>query len=392
MNSKNKPAVTLIKAELFKQGGLEKYTWEIARDFCAQGCDVTLLTSGSVQTPFSHPQLKMVAFPIDHLFSVLNVVHFDKACAEYLAKNPSPIIFGLDRNRFQTHIRAGNGAHAAYLSRRSKEEGFAKSLSFAINPLHRTLLSLEKKGFEHPNLKVLFTNSFMVKQEILRFYRTDPNKIQVVHNGVEWHAMQEAFDHWESQKEKTLQELKLDPNAFQWIFVGHNFLRKGLEKLLFALAPIKNERFQLSVIGKDKNIPYFEALSQRLGLAQKVFFFGPQKQTARFYQMADCLIIPSLYDPFANVTVEALAMGLFTISSTSNGGHEILNQENGAVIESLDDPVSFSQVLRAALNFRKTAKSASLIRQTVKHLDFSNQIRSITASTIIRRAVRFGEF
>jgi UDP-glucose:(heptosyl)LPS alpha-1,3-glucosyltransferase len=382
MKAKDKPAVTLIKAELFKQGGLEKYTWEIARDFCTQGCAVTVLTSGPVQAPFSNPQLKIIAFPINHILSFLNVVHFDNACKEYLVKNPSPIIFSLDRNRFQTHIRAGNGVHAAYLRQRSKEKGFVKRLSFAINPLHRAILSLEKKGFEHPDLKILFTNSFMVKQEILRLYCTDPDKIQVVHNGVEWHAMQNTFDQWEAQKEKTLQELKLDLNAFQWIFIGHNFLRKGLEKLLFALSLIKNEYFQLSVIGKDKNLSYFEALSHRLGLAQKVFFFGPQKGIAHFYQMADCLVIPSLYDPFANVTVEALAMGLFTISSKFNGGHEILNQQNGTVIESLEDPVSFSQILKTVLNFRKTASSAHLIRQSVKHLDFSNQLRCITESTI----------
>jgi UDP-glucose:(heptosyl)LPS alpha-1,3-glucosyltransferase len=382
MKTKDKLAVTLIKAELFKQGGLEKYTWEIAHDFCAQGCDVTVLTSGSVQAPFSNSQLNIVAFPIHHIFSFSNVVHFDKACAQYLAKNPSPIIFGLDRNSFQTHLRAGNGAHAAYLSHRSKKEGFAKRLSFAVNPLHRSILSLEKKGFEHPELKILFTNSFMVKQEILNFYCTDPNKIQVVHNGVEWHAMQYSFDQWESQKERTLKDLKLDPGAFHFIFIGHNFLRKGLDKLLFALALIKNEHFQLSVIGKDKNASYFEALVHRLGLTRKVFFFGAQKQTARFYQMADCLVIPSLYDPFANVTVEALAMGLFTISSKGNGGHEILNPENGIVVESVEDSISFSQTLEAALAFRKTASSAYKIRQTVKHLDFPNQLRCITEVTI----------
>ena len=46
-----------------------------------------------------------------------------------------------------------------------------------------------------------------------------------------------------------------------------------------------------------------------------------------FYQMADALVIPSFYDPFANVTVEALAMGLFVLSSKHNGGPEILTKK-----------------------------------------------------------------
>jgi UDP-glucose:(heptosyl)LPS alpha-1,3-glucosyltransferase len=188
--------ITLIKSELFRQGGLEKYTWQIARDFCALGSPVTVLTSGNVTAPYSDPLLNIVSLPVKHSLSFLNVLHFDKACAAYLDQNPSPIIFSLDRNRFQTHIRAGNGVHASYLQRRSQEEGLAKKLSFSLNPLHHAILSLEKKAFEHPGLKTLFTNSEMVKKEVLQFYSTDPDKIQVVHNGVEWHALQNAFDTW----------------------------------------------------------------------------------------------------------------------------------------------------------------------------------------------------
>lgn len=378
----NKPAITLIKAALFKQGGLEKYTWQVAQDFCQQGCEVTILTSGQTKAPFSNPRLNMIAFPINHRLSVLNVLHFDQACREHLSKFPSPIVFSLDRNRYQTHLRAGNGVHAAYLRHRSKEEGRIKQLSFAINPLHRAILSLEKKAFEHPDLKILFTNSFMVKQEVLECYRTDPSKIQVVHNGVEWHALQESFDAWEIQKEKELRALQLDPCAFQFLFIGHNFRRKGLERLLAALALIKEEHFQLSVVGKDKQLSYFEALVWRLGLSKKIVFHGPQHPITRFFQIADTLLIPSLYDPFANVTAEALAMGLFTISSKYNGGSEILTAQNGKVIETLEDPVSFSQTLKEALNRRKTAKSAQSIRQTVKHLDFSQQLRIMTELTL----------
>ncbi len=366
--------VTLLKAQLFKQGGLEKYTWALARDFCALGSLVTILTSGDVKPPFSHPLLKIVSLPVDHALSFLNVAHFEAACKKYLAKHFTPIVFGLDRNSFQTHLRAGNGSHAAYLNRRSTEEGFLKKLSFAVNPLHRMILSLEKKGFEHPGLRVLFTNSQMVKQEIQQFYQTDPSKIIAIHNGVEWHAMQEAFDRWESEREKT--------TAFQFLFAGHNFFRKGLDKLLHALARIKDEHFQLSVVGHDKNADFFKHLAQKLNLSQKVFFFGPQKEMARFYSLADCLVIPSLYDPFANVTVEALAMGLFVVSSKTNGGHEVLTPQNGVVVESLEDATPFSQILKNVLQHSKTPASAQLIRQSVKHLDFSTQLRRMTELTL----------
>lgn len=375
------PDVTLIKSALFHQGGLEKYSWQIAADFCALGAQVTVLTTGSPSPAFSHPLLKVVSLSVDHHLSFLQVLHFDQACAKYLAQKPTPVIFSLDRNRFQTHIRAGNGVHAAYLQRRRQQEGLLKGISFAINPLHQAILSLEKKAFEHPGLKRLFTNSEMVKKEISEFYQTDPQKVQVVHNGVEWRRMQSAFDTWEVEKERMLSELNLDQSAFQFLFIGHNFRRKGLEKLLKALSMLRQEHFQLSVIGKEKDLSYFNDLIAAWGLSQKVFLFGPRNDAWRFYQLADCLVIPSLYDPFANVTVEGLAMGVFVLSSRTNGGHEVLHDKNGSTVN-IEDPQAFAKILKETLNRPKTPARALSIRQSVKHLDFSNQLRQITIRSL----------
>ena len=66
------------------------------------------------------------------------------------------IVFGMERNRFQTHIRAGNGVHAAFLKSRLASEGVLKYGMCLINPLHRKILELEKEGFENPKLKKIF--------------------------------------------------------------------------------------------------------------------------------------------------------------------------------------------------------------------------------------------
>jgi len=376
--------ITLIKSELYRQGGLEKYTWRLAAAFCEKGCPVTLLTTQVSHPPFSHPLLNIVSLPIDRpLFSFLNLLQFDKACQNYLLKHPTPIVFSLDRNRLQTHIRAGNGVHAAYLTRRAKEEGTLKKISFDINPLHRSILSFEKQAFEHPELKLLFTNSEMVKREVLEWYQTAPQKIAVVHNGVEWEGLEDAFTRAEEKRAASLKHQGLDPDAFQFLFLGHNFRRKGLEKLLYALELIRKTPFQLSIVGKDKDLPYFKSLCEELSLQNKVFFFGSQQEVIPFYQMADSLVIPSLYDPFANVTVEALAMGVFVLSSKHNGGHEILTPENGAVIESLDDREAFAATLQKAMEHPKTPSRASTIRQSIRHLDFPHQLRLIVEKTLL---------
>ncbi|MBS0620164.1 MAG: glycosyltransferase family 4 protein [Verrucomicrobia bacterium] len=363
--------VTVIKSELYRRGGLEKYTWEIVRALCSKGAKVTLLTTKLDQPPFTDPHLEVISFPVDHLFSAWNVLHFDRLCRDYLKAHPTPIIFGLDRTRDQTHYRAGNGSHAAYLKRRKENEGALKGISFACNPLHRLLLAIEKEAFESPNLEILFTNSAMVKDEILSTYATDPQKIHVVHNGVEWKAMQAPFEAWQPQA---------GPHEF--LFIGHNYQRKGLDTLLYALSHIRSEDFHLSVVGKDKRLPHFQKLAADLGLADKVHFYGEQKNIIPFYQRADTLVIPSWYDPFANVTVEALAMGVFVLSSRTNGGHEVLTQDTGAIIPSLHDREGFGKILRGAMEKKKTLESAAKIRQLTADLDFSKQMGQIIDQTL----------
>jgi UDP-glucose:(heptosyl)LPS alpha-1,3-glucosyltransferase len=369
-----KKRITLLKSSLTQTGGLEKYTWQIVQRFCQKEHPVTLLTTGSFILPFESEYLKVISFPIDHRLSVLNLLRFNCCCNQYLQKYLTPIVFGLDRNQFQTHIRAGNGVHAAYLRYRAKEEGIYKKLSFTFNPLHQMTLQLEKKAFEHPKLEVLFTNSNLVKQEVLSYYNIVPEKIQVVHNGVEWFALQPYFQSWYEQKEILLKNLNLPSSCHHFLFIGNNYRRKGLSKLLQALSLIRNQDFHLSIIGKECHLGCFEQQVKKLNLQSKVTFFGPQKEIYQFYQYADTLVIPSFYDPFANVTIEALAMGLFVVSSPRNGGSEILSPSTGTVIESLEDISSFAQALHVALSRPKTEKSALAIRESVKGFDFSLQL------------------
>jgi UDP-glucose:(heptosyl)LPS alpha-1,3-glucosyltransferase len=116
---------------------------------------------------------------------------------------------------------------------------------------------------------------------------------------------------------------------------------------------------------------------EKLQLTGKVGFFGKRTDCTRFYQMADALVIPSLYDPFANVTLEALALGVFVLSSKNNGGHEVLTAQNGATLSSLDDPELFAQLLTASMKHPKTLVQAQMIRESVKHLDFSHQLNAL---------------
>lgn len=350
-------SLAIIKKEMHFDGGIEKVTRRIVDAFLQKGVDVSFYTSSNASLPcptFSHQP--------KGLFSHSRMKDFDDWAQKESRKHP--IVFSMDRCSYQTHHRAGNGVHAAYLDLRAQTEGKLKKLSFALNPLHRLHLQLEKRTFESPETKVIIVNSEMVKNQITSYYNTPASKIKVIHNGVEWKELETDFN-------ESLARPRSD--VFQFLFVGHNFKRKGLDLLLFALSKLKNKKFHLSVVGHDKEMSRYQLLSQRLNLGKQVTFLG-RVAAKPHYLAADALVIPSTYDPFANVTVEALALGLFVITSRMNGGHEVILPHTGMIAET---PNEWIAALENALQHPKEKSRAEAIRKSIEHLDYSHQLQQI---------------
>ncbi len=377
--------VVLLKSGVKNAGGLEKTASRIAAGFQEHGANVSILTTATRHNPsfdqipngIAVHALKAPAWP-----SFFRIQQFDKHVQRWLQNNPADLVFGMDRNKHQTHIRAGNGVHAAYLKSRIATEGRFKYNVCLCNPLHRKILQIEKEAFENPKLKKIFTNSHMVKREILDHYSVDSDKISVIHNGVEWEEMRSDFTSWPEQKRLFCQLFHLDPDHFHLLFIGNGYLRKGLPPLLTALGRLQRKDVHLSIVGNDRHQARYEALANMLGLRSQVRFFGSQTNVRPFYQFADVLAIPSFYDPFANVTVEALAMGLFILSSKTNGGSEILTPQTGVIIDDLHSIESMVASLEQALLHRKTAESALARRSGIEHLDYSKQMKQLIESCL----------
>lgn len=362
--------VAILKGRLNFRGGLEKYTLRLAQAFSQSGCEVTILTT---DRPPNLPDIKTLSLMNTTKFSYLNICRFDLSCQKWLDANPQDVIFGMERNSSHTHYRAGSGVHKAYLKQRALTDGQFKQCLFKVNPLHRKLLNLEKRAFEDPQLKILFTNSAMVRDEIIENYGTKPDRIQVIHNGVEFHD-------WEEDFKDTFRVKKSSPHQF--LFVGNGYKRKGLFFLLHGLSRLSSQEFHLTIVGKDKNTLYYQEIAKKLGLSHKISFKGPQLDLRPFLKLADSLVIPSIYDPFSNVTLEALAMGVFVVSSKYNGGCEVLLEKTGVIIQDLTSPKSVALALEKALARPKTPDSATFIRNSIKELDFSIQLGKMVEASL----------
>jgi UDP-glucose:(heptosyl)LPS alpha-1,3-glucosyltransferase len=145
---------------------------------------------------------------------------------------------------------------------------------------------------------------------------------------------------------------------------------RGLEgNLRASLLP---DDAELIVVGRDKRRSSTGTWQKR-GLSQRVHFFGPRKSHS-FYQAADAFVLPTLYDPFSNASLEALAMGLYTVTSDANGCAEVISEGAGAVITGSCTTEAVAAAMKTAMGPRLSGEA---IRETVRHLDFEDQLKKL---------------
>ena len=256
--------------------------------------------------------------------------------------------------------RAGDGVHRRWLELRRAAAGLFERLAIALNPHHRYVCGAERRMFEHPRLRAVICNSRMVRDEIQRAFRVAPEKLHIIYNGVDLEHFHPRLG--ESLRGKTRAELGCRPRDTLFLFVGSGFARKGLDAAIAALAQAANESFWLVVVGKDRDEARYRNLARNL----KVLFLGGREDVRPLYAAADCLILPTRYDPFPNTVLEAFAMGLPAIVSSHCGAAEIIEPGvNGWVCEP-DDAAGLARAMHAADQAVRTPRPGETARATAE--------------------------
>ncbi|MBT4731175.1 glycosyltransferase family 4 protein [Candidatus Woesearchaeota archaeon] len=284
--------IHLIREKPSKFGGAEVYLSRLSKALKAEGIEYQIVNS---------------IFP-SFLPSWLRIILFNfQVC---LTKK-NKLYFSLERIVCPDVYRAGDGVHKVFLNIENKSK---------LNPLHPIYLFLEKRCFN--NAKFIIANSNMIKDEIIDTYGIRPNKIDVVYNGVE----SKTINH-ESSFKKLSKEFDIDKNSSILLYVGSGFKRKGVEEFLEIIAKLKNQSVKAFIIGKEKNLEYYQQLSKDLKIDKTVIFTGPRADVDDFYTISDIFLFPTRYEPFSNVVLEAMSFENAVFTTRQNGAHEILTDE-----------------------------------------------------------------
>ncbi len=331
--------IALIRKNYTPYGGAENYLNLVSESLHAQRHEVHIFSTNHRhrKSDFVH-RVRTIRKPsfLSNIFFALNVRYA-------LKKESFDCILSFERTFFQDIYRAGDGCHREWLNKRRKTESFLKRLSFAANPHHLMLLYLEKQCFLRS--KIIIANSIMVKNDILRHYFIPDKKIHVIYNGLDL----QRFRPIAKDKKTTIKNSLGLQNDKIILFVGADFKRKGLPILLDAFSRANSKNAKLIVVGKKaktKNL----SMAKKLGTDKNVIFWGTENKVEKLYSIADIFVLPTIYDPFSNATLEAMASGLPVITTADNGASELISDGiEGFIIKNPLDADAFAEKISAAL-------------------------------------------
>jgi UDP-glucose:(heptosyl)LPS alpha-1,3-glucosyltransferase len=133
------------------------------------------------------------------------------------------------------------------------------------------------------------------------------------------------------------------------LFIGNGFGRKGLGKLLEAW-PLLDRKPYLIVAGEDRATASYHRQARQLWINRRVLFSGPREDTLSLLAASDLLALPSLFEAFGRVVLEAMAAGLPVLTSARCGAAELLPAPlHPFVVQDPANPAEIAQRLEALL-------------------------------------------
>ncbi len=203
-----------------------------------------------------------------------------------------------------------HSVHAAWLARGSAVRVRGRTVPPAARrllPRHRVLLALEARYFAGGAPRLVLCTSQQEVDDLAHHYDVPPALTRVVPNGFD----AAVFDvgRREALRATARAAIGARTDDVVVLMVANEWHRKGLGPLLDAVAALGDPRVRVDLVGRQGPGEY-ATQAARLGLGDRLHWHGPATDVTPSYAAADVFALPTTYEPFGIVVVEAMAMGL----------------------------------------------------------------------------------
>lgn len=226
-----------------------------------------------------------------------------------------------------------------------------KSIVIIISIMLKKLYLIWEKYIIKNSLKLIAVSN-TVKNELLEL-GAKPEQIEIMPNPINL----ENYYRVDPEIIKQLRRKFSARSNTKLIFViGRLSYIKGFQDLIKAVNLLKDKNIKLLIAGEGGYRQTLEQLSKDLEITNKVIFLGkiPKDEVKNFYSSTDVTVVPSLYDAFGLVILEAMACGSPLVCT--NVCDFPLIAEEAAVYAKPHDPKDLAEKIRYVLAHQEKAK------------------------------------
>ncbi len=231
----------------------------------------------------------------------------------------------------------------------------------------------------------LIACSHYMRAHIADIYDLAAERVTVIPNGIDRDDLQPVADL------ERLRALFASPRQRLVLLVGRLVYEKGFQLALDALAGVIERRGDVRFLlaGSGTHEHELRAQAQRLGLMDHGTFLGWAGDDVlhSLYRVADVCVVPSIYEPFGLVALEAMASGCPCVVADTGGLREVVPNDAVGLRFRAHDPAALAEMVERVLG--DDALRARLAAQASEHVlrfDWSDVARQTL--TVYERLAR----
>jgi glycosyltransferase involved in cell wall biosynthesis len=304
--------------EFSTEGGVEAVAFGLAKAWTRAGApNLALASAVSASEEETGAQIERIApwlarIPtrgaLRHLGRLVVVPLFTLAATLALRKHRNAVILS-HGDSLTGDVLVVHAVNAASLDEKKRSGNW----SWRLNPMHLWVNARDRFMIGGRRYRRYIAVSPRVSLELKMYYKVPPHLISVIPNGIDL----EKFRPNLVSRQEIRDKFGISSDTRLLLFVGHEFDRKGLAYAIKALNHLDGD-VRLLVVGSGDPAPYRRLLPNG---DSRLIFAGTRKDAPAFYAAADGLVLPTAYETFSLVCMEAMASGV-PVFATRVGGIE----------------------------------------------------------------------
>jgi glycogen synthase len=313
------------------EGGLGRHVRKLSEQLVRDGVEVHVLTRGGGRLPAEVDQRGVIVhrvreppFPKDVSAFVRWVDAMNGHMYALAAELCELVEFDL------VHSHDWLVAGAAHLAARETDRPWLVTVHATEYGRHQGWVQNHPQSHIHAAERAMvrradhvITCSRYMRVHVANVFGVRPSKVTAIPNGVDPRDLEPI--------EPDLPALRAryaDPDELLVLLVGRLVYEKGFHLALDALAPILRKRggVRFVVAGTGTAEAELKRQARKLGLAGHGVFLGwsGDDMLHSLYRVSDLCIVPSIYEPFGLVALEAMASGCLCVVADTGGLREVV--------------------------------------------------------------------